>query len=316
MTLTLAGAYAGGLLTLFAPCAALILPSFFAYAFTDRRALLGRTAIFTVGLVVALAPLGFLAGSLGALMRRHQTTLTLIIGVVVIVLGIWQALALPTPKWRKNTRPSTGETPALGAVTDIKLGAFASRSTDSTAATGGPSSVTNPPAVATQPAQVRASSSPIAIFSLGVGYGLAGVGCSGPILGAMLGLAGLGGSPIQGGILMMCYALGMATPIFVLAFLWEQVSRASWLTPKPVQVFGRWTTRGGIISGIVFVILGLVLIVTGGHTALPALISTDTQVQIEQWIGQVTASVPAPLFVALIAAIVALVWVWKRQQQH
>jgi len=39
-------AFAAGVLALLSPCSALLLPSFFAYAFASRRALVARTFVF------------------------------------------------------------------------------------------------------------------------------------------------------------------------------------------------------------------------------------------------------------------------------
>lgn len=48
----------GGLLSLVSPCAALLLPSFFAYAFDRVGTLIGRTLTFLTGLLVVLVPWG------------------------------------------------------------------------------------------------------------------------------------------------------------------------------------------------------------------------------------------------------------------
>lgn len=47
-------AFLGGLLALLGPCSALLLPAFFAYSFTSRTRLLGRTALFYAGLCLTL----------------------------------------------------------------------------------------------------------------------------------------------------------------------------------------------------------------------------------------------------------------------
>ena len=57
-------AFAGGLLSLLAPCSALLLPAFFAYSFANRTALLRGSAVFLLGLCAVLLPLGLVA-SLG-----------------------------------------------------------------------------------------------------------------------------------------------------------------------------------------------------------------------------------------------------------
>jgi cytochrome c biogenesis protein CcdA len=46
----LLAALAAGTLSLLSPCSALLLPSFFAYAFASRTALMARTGVFYLGL--------------------------------------------------------------------------------------------------------------------------------------------------------------------------------------------------------------------------------------------------------------------------
>lgn len=114
------GAFLGGILTLLSPCSVMLLPAFFAYAFTSPRALIGRTAIFYFGLATTLVPLGVFAGTLGSLVTTNRTTLVTVAAVVVIVLGVWQLSGLPVPGLTR-TRSSGDATSivsvfALGAV--------------------------------------------------------------------------------------------------------------------------------------------------------------------------------------------------------
>lgn len=114
----LAAALLAGLLSLLSPCSVMLLPAFFAYAFDSAPRLLLRTVVFYAGLLTTLVPLGVFAGGLGSLLHDHRTTLVWVGGVVLIVLGVVQALALPLPGW--GTGPARGSsTPAvylLGAV--------------------------------------------------------------------------------------------------------------------------------------------------------------------------------------------------------
>ncbi|OKL46660.1 hypothetical protein BSR29_07540 [Boudabousia liubingyangii] len=337
----------GGLLTLFAPCAALMLPGFLAYAAAGPRGLLVRSGIFTLGLIVALAPLGFLMGSLGIFLREHQGTLTRVVAVLVIIMGLWQAFALPIPHFgrKKTARASAAPTGSLGSaknsgkaakngqvglVSGVSLGATAiprASAKKDAAALGGTSTrataagrAKTEVGVGTQTASSAANTAsasrvnPLAIFSLGVGYGLAGVGCSTPILGAMLGMSGLGGSPMAGGFMMIAYGLGMATPIVILSLLWESLDLGSkgFLKPKPMKVLGRWTTKGAFFSGILFVILGVVLFFTYGHNFLPQIMSEGTQLEIETKVMAALAGVPSFLFVLLAVVMFALLWAWQR----
>jgi cytochrome c biogenesis protein CcdA len=85
-------AFLGGLLTLISPCGALLLPSFFAYAFASPGALLGRTAVFYAGLAVSLVPLGMGATFASTLFFGHRDLLIAVAGWVVIALGVAQVL--------------------------------------------------------------------------------------------------------------------------------------------------------------------------------------------------------------------------------
>jgi cytochrome c biogenesis protein CcdA len=82
--------FLGGLLSLLSPCSALLLPAFFAYAFQSRRELVGRTAVFYLGLCATLVPLGMGISAVSALVYGHRSTLITVSGLVVIVFGVIQ----------------------------------------------------------------------------------------------------------------------------------------------------------------------------------------------------------------------------------
>lgn len=88
MSLTLFGAFVGGVLTLLSPCSVMLLPAFFSYAFTSPGQLLSRTGIFYLGLITTLVPIGVLAGSLGAFVNEHRAQVVAGAAWVVIVLGV------------------------------------------------------------------------------------------------------------------------------------------------------------------------------------------------------------------------------------
>lgn len=115
-------AFAGGVLALLSPCSALLLPSFFAYAFGGTGRLVARTGVFYLGLAATLVPLGAAASFASTVVYGHRDTLVLVAGVVLVVLGVLQVfgggLSL-TPLRRLQARVS-GQDPlavfALGAV--------------------------------------------------------------------------------------------------------------------------------------------------------------------------------------------------------
>jgi cytochrome c biogenesis protein CcdA len=116
-------AFLGGVLTLLSPCGALLLPSFFAYAFGSPAALLGRTGVLYLGLATTLVPLGSGAALASALFFDHRQTLVLVAGWVLIGLGVLQALgggfalrAAERAQGRFAGRTSLGAIFGLGAV--------------------------------------------------------------------------------------------------------------------------------------------------------------------------------------------------------
>jgi cytochrome c biogenesis protein CcdA len=116
-------AFFGGLLSLFSPCSALLLPAFFAYAFGSGRELVGRTAVFYAGLCTTLVPLGMGISAVSSLFYGERETLVLVAGLVVIGLGVLQifssGLAAGPLSRLRGMAPrgdSAGSVYALGAV--------------------------------------------------------------------------------------------------------------------------------------------------------------------------------------------------------
>lgn len=106
MDIGYAGAFAGGILTLFSPCSALLLPAFFAYAFSTPSTLVVRTGVFYAGLVSTLVPLGIFAGVLGGLVTQHRGVLVTTAAVLVMALGVVQILGIRMPAILHSGAPS------------------------------------------------------------------------------------------------------------------------------------------------------------------------------------------------------------------
>lgn len=115
MDIGYAGALLGGILTLLSPCSALLLPAFFAYAFTTKTRLVARTGLFYLGLLTTLVPLGVFAGVLGSLLTQHRPVLVAVSAALVILLGAAQIAAVRLP---------SGLTPAAGTGSS-RLSVFA-----------------------------------------------------------------------------------------------------------------------------------------------------------------------------------------------
>lgn len=256
-----ATAYIGGVLTLLAPCSAMLLPAFFAYAFDSSAKLLSRTLVFYLGLVSALIPLGATAGAIGAIFRSYVNLIALIVGILIILIGFMQIFAVKIPM--------------------SSLGRFANKKSNNT-------------------------TSVLGVFLLGFSYAVAGGGCSGPILGAVLATTIVSGSAVVGVVTMIIYALGMLTPIVVLALCWDvfRVGERKFLQPKPVTFLGRKTTVGSIISGVVFIVLGVAFIFF--PSLQTSLISAEHYSEIEYSVSQLTSGISNIFFVAIALVLVVL----------
>jgi cytochrome c biogenesis protein CcdA len=143
-------------------------------------------------------------------------------------------------------------------------------------------------------------------WALGAVYGLAGF-CAGPILGGVLTVAALGGSPVHGSVLLAVYALGMALPLFVLALLWDRfdLGRRRLLRGREITV-GRLTLHTtALAGGTMFVTLGALFLLFDGTSALPSLLGVDTEYAIEQQISALGSAVSDRAFLLAVAGCAA-----------
>ncbi|WP_017539369.1 cytochrome c biogenesis CcdA family protein [Nocardiopsis halophila] len=215
----------GGLLALLSPCSALLLPSFFAYAFRDPVGLLARTAVFYAGLCTTLVPLGAGSAYVSGFFYGNREMLVAVAGWAIIALGAAQLLGLGV---------------SIGPLARLQ-GRFSGRS------------------------------GALPVFGLGAVYGLAGF-CSGPILGAVLTVAATGG-PLRGGVLLACYALGMALPLFLLALLWDRFDLGSkrWLRGRPLTLGRVRLHTTSLASGLLFIAIGVLFLVYDGTASMTGL---------------------------------------------
>lgn len=113
MSIGYAGALVGGLFALLSPCSAIMLPAFFAYAFSTPTKLIARTGIFYLGLIATLVPVGIVAGTIGSFLIENRTVLVIGAASLVIVLGLIQLVGLPLPAL---TRSGAGEGTSSASV--------------------------------------------------------------------------------------------------------------------------------------------------------------------------------------------------------
>jgi cytochrome c-type biogenesis protein len=90
---------------------------------------------------------------------------------------------------------------------------------------------------------------------LGAAFGLGWTACTGPTLAAIVGLAGIGGSPARGALLATAYCLGLGLPFLLAALAYRRAMRAFGVVRRHRVA----VTRAG---GVLLVAVG-VLLVTG-----------------------------------------------------
>lgn len=147
-----------------------------------------------------------------------------------------------------------------------------------------------------------------AVFALGTVYGLAGV-CAGPMLGAVLTVAAVSGNALAGGIITLVFAAGMALPLLLLSLLWGRLPFVKRLIrPREVKI-GRWrNTWTGIIGGALTIAVGILLLATGGTTALSGILGASDQAALEASVLQEAGRVPDFLIVGIVLAAALTGW--------
>ncbi len=103
---------------------------------------------------------------------------------------------------------------------------------------------------------------------VGMAFAAGWTPCIGPILGAILGMAGTTGDMSRGITLLLAYSAGLAVPFLVAA--WAVDSFRAWFAR-----FRRWMPWLQRASGLLLVLVGI-LLVTGEFTRLAAVLSGMT----------------------------------------
>jgi len=153
-------------------------------------------------------------------------------------------------------------------------------------------------------------------YALGAVYGFAGF-CSGPILGAVLTVAAASGGALRGASLLAVYALGMAAPLFLLALLWDRfdLGRRRWLKGREIGLGRLKIHTNNLVSGLMFVALGVVFIAYEGTSALSGLYesrgATDAVFAAEQWSNNLAQSLPVAAVLVTVGAVLASVLAYK-----
>lgn len=267
----LLGAFIGGILALLSPCSALLLPAFFAYAFSTPTQLIARTTVFFLGLAAVLVPIGVGAGAVGSFFTTHRDTLITAGGAVVMILGVFVFFGGgfrigPSMAPAGTSRGSTFLLGALygfsGFCTGPLLGAVLT-----TAVVGG-GSIT-----------------------------AAGGNSSDNVLAASA----------YGALILAAYGLGMTVPLFGLALVWDKWNISQWrpLIGSTRQVGPLKLHTTSMLSGGLLVVVGALFLFFRGGTTLPSVISIDSHARIQEWVLSTFGNVSDVMVAIIIGLAIA-----------
>ena len=159
-----------------------------------------------------------------------------------------------------------------------------------------------------------------ATYALGAVYGFAGF-CSGPILGAVLTVAAASGQVLQGAGLLAVYAAGMAFPLLLMALLWNRfdLGRRRWLRGREISL-GRFRFHTtSLISGFMFVSIGVLFIVYEGTSALEGFYvangATDLAFSVQEWVNGFVQGIPVVVVIVVVAVLFALFLYFRRKER-
>lgn len=93
-SITLLIALIAGMLTFTSPCGFVVLPMFFTYLFKERRRAVLMTAAFALGMTIAFALLGVLAGSAGTFLNEYKMPFAFVSGFALVFFGMLLILNL------------------------------------------------------------------------------------------------------------------------------------------------------------------------------------------------------------------------------
>lgn len=225
--ITLAVAFAAGLVSFASPCCLPLVPVYVGFIVGSdadsrraRSAALRQSLAFVLGFTVVFVALWASIGLVGYALRDHVSLLRQLGGAVLVVMGLHVAGLISLPVLSRQ------------AGAGANMGRLLQRRPDGT--------------VIEQAPRVGRS------VLFGVVFAAGWTPCIGPILSGIIGLASLRSDVGQGTVLLLAYALGLGIP-FVLVALGADTLR------QRLGWFARHDAAVSVVTGSMLVIVGFLM---------------------------------------------------------
>jgi cytochrome c-type biogenesis protein len=225
-------AFVGGVVSFASPCCLPLVPAYLGYmvgATNDgsagRRAALFHGLSFVLGFSIVFVAFYAAIGALGYVLDKRL--LNIAGGALLVFLGLQVAGVINVRALWRDTRamPSMGGGLVMAGGGTGGLGSFSAGD---------------------NPAYPRS-------FLFGLLFAAGWSPCIGPILGGILGLATATSSVLQGTVLLVAYAAGLAIPFLAVAL------GASWVSRR-LQFVGRHHHAVSMVTGGLLVLLGVLML--------------------------------------------------------
>ena len=221
-------AFLAGILSFASPCVLPLVPAYVSYmvgttppgAPDARRVALRQAVAFVLGFSIVFVTLWASVGLIGYALRDYGAILRVVGGGVLIVMGLHVAGLIRVSALYREVRIPAGQL----------IGTSKSDGTITLLA----------------PSFVRST-------LLGVVFAAGWTPCIGPILGAIIGLASISSSLLQGTTLLIAYALGLGIPFILVAVGAQEVSqRLTWFRDHQTGV--------SIVTGAMLIVVGFLMV--------------------------------------------------------
>jgi cytochrome c-type biogenesis protein len=242
-------AFMAGVISFLSPCVLPLVPAYIAHltgvtsaadAPAGRRETMSHALAFVLGFGVVFTVIGASVGLVGGLIADRMPALEKIAGVFLIVLGLNLMGVIRIP-WLYRTYAMGGGTAGGGT----SGGGGGTLALAGAGAGGGTTTATTYAVRSTTLSYARS-------FGFGSSFAIAWTPCIGPVLGAILALAGASSTVHEGAYLLLAYSAGLAVPFLIAGYAVGSVSAG-------LRRFGRFLPALEIGAGAIVTLVGMLI---------------------------------------------------------